>query len=218
MRNFILSFLAVFTFVAMPMQARADYFVWQDPQTGLSLSFPDTWKVVSNNEANDLVTVMPPSGREHASCRIRASEDRRYMIYPPRYSAAIQRVDFSLDFWTDYLQEYTNPEIYSLQDGSGFGRGFASYATAGFESMVQGPYMARKALMLGSLYDDTAYVVECSSHAEAFDSWKSIFLSIAGSMDFMQVDHAPMAGYYRNFTKDAPIVFRDFEGRSIASY
>lgn len=219
MRKIILSFLAVFTFIGLSAtSARADYFVWEDPTTGLSLSFPDTWKIVSNNEDNDLITIMPPSSRDHAACRVRDNVDRRYLIYPPRYSAAIQKIDVSLDFWSDYLQEYTNPEIYNMQNGAGLGRGFASYAVAGYDGMVQGPYMHRKALMLASLYDDDLFVIECSSHADAFDSWKSIFLSIAGSVSFKQVDGVPAAGYYRNFLADPDLVFRDFEGRAIARY
>ncbi len=218
MRKTILSLLAVITLFGTSAKAHADYFVWQDPTTGLTLSFPDTWKIVSNNEANDLITVMPPSGREHAACRVRDNQDRRYLIYPQRFSAAIQRVDVSLDFWTNYLQEYTNPEIYNLQNGAGLGRGFASYAVAGYDSMVQGPKMPRKALMLASLYDDDMFVIECSSHADAFDSWKSIFLSIAGSIEFKQVDHVPAAGYYRNFLADPKIVFKDLDGRSVGSY
>jgi len=213
-----LTALTALTLLVFPAKAKADYFVWQDPETGLTMSFPDTWAVVSNHEDNDLVTIMPPSGREHASCRVRANEDKRYLIYPPRFSSAIQRVDFSLGFWSDYLQEYTNPEIYNIQNGAGFGRGFASYATAGYESMVQGPYMRRKALMFVSLYDDDAYVIECSAHEESFASWKSIFLSIAGSVNFQQVDHIPAAGYYRNFLGDAKIHFEDLDGNHVASY
>ena len=43
--------LRLFIFIvvlALPNVAKADYFVWQDDKTGLSLTFPDTWKTVNN--------------------------------------------------------------------------------------------------------------------------------------------------------------------------
>ena len=213
--------IALLTFtigVGASNQARADYFVWQDVDTGVSLSFPDTWKVVSNKSADDVITVMPESGRAHAACRIRTRDDARYSIYPVHYSADIQKIAYNMDFWNNYLHEYTVYEIHNIQVGAGLGRGYAGYALAEYEGAVQGPYMHRRALMFASLYNDRAYILECSSHADAFGMWKKIFLSIATSMNFEKADHEIYTGHYRNYLADPRIEFKGDEGENVIVY
>jgi hypothetical protein len=212
-----LSLLSVAVLLSIASPARADYFVWQDEKTGASFSYPDTWQMVNNADPNDIVTVMPPSGRATASCRLRARNDERYMIYPVEFSSAIQRIDYSRDFWNAYLTEYNNPYIMDFQDNAGLGRGFASYATVGFESAVKGPMMSRRAVLSAALYNGTAYILECSCHADAFAEWKQPFMSIAKSVDFRKAHHELEVGNYRNFLADPRI---EFEGRghSYTSY
>lgn len=191
--------------------ARADYFVWQDEKTGASFSYPDTWQMVNNVDPDDIVTVMPPAGRANATCRLRARNDERYTIYPVEFSSAIQRIDYSRDFWNGYLSEYNNPYVTDFQDSAGIGRGFASYASAGYESAVEGPMMPRRAVLFASLYNGTAYILECSCHADAFGEWKEPFLSIAKTVDFRKGHHELEVGNYRNFLADPRI---EFEGRN----
>ena len=207
--------LALF-FFGIP--ARADYFVWRDHLTGLSLSFPDSWLVVANKEPDDLVTVMAPGGRGNAVCRVRAREDRRYLIYPPRFSAAIQKIDYGAAFWETYLGEYEDARLESVKDESGLGRGFASTAVADYRSAVPGPYMSRKGLMFASLYNGRAYITECSSHRDAFSRWKDDFLSIAKSVDFRKAHHEVLTGDYRNFMKDPFLPFAGVDGHSVSLY
>lgn len=218
MRYFYIAALTFMLCVGASMQARADYFVWQDVHTGVSFSFPDTWKVVSNKSADDVITVMPESGRAHASCRIRTRDDARYAIYPVHYSADIQKIAYNMDFWNNYLHEFTDYKVHNVQVGAGLGRGYAGYAVAEYESAVQGPYMRRRALMFASLYNDRAYILECSSHADAFAMYKKIFLSIAASMNFQKADHEIYTGHYRNYLADPRIEFKGDEGDNVIVY
>lgn len=204
--------LALLLSVAVPQVAKADYFVWNDAKTGLQITYPDTWRQVSSSDPNDVITIMAPSGRGHASCRMRVNDEQRFMVYPPRYDWAVQQTDFSRDFWEKYLAEYDNHAIEEVVDGSGVGRGYASYSVATYESAVQGPEMARKALMFATNYNDKLYVMECSSHADAFVSWRHLFLSVAKSVDFQKADHELTTGHYRNFLNDPNMRFIDTDG------
>jgi len=218
MKSFLFCCLAVLLTLGFSGGARADYVVWQDNDTGLSLSWPDTWKMVSNADSDDIVTIMAPSGRGHAACRVRARDDGRYAIYPAKYDWAVQREAYSQAFWEGYLSEYDNESISMVQDGAGIGRGFASYALASYESAVQGPYMQRQALMFASQYHGSAYILECSAHADAFPQWKEMFLSIAKSVDFKKINHELMTGHYRNFMRDPRIEFRGDQGENRVVY
>lgn len=208
----------VFAFLIAVPQAYADYNVWRDVHSGMSFSFPDTWDIVSNADDNDVVTVMPPSGRAQATCRVRNDKDKRYLIYPPRHSAAIQKLDFSADFWDRYLAEFTNPNVVHVYDGAGLGRGFASYAEADYTSAVEGPEMKRRAIMFVSLYNGDLFVLECSSHQDAYEEWRDAFLSIAKSVDFKKAHEQMIGGHYRNFRNDRDVEFSDPKEKYITRY
>lgn len=205
--RFLVIFFA-FLFALNPA-ARADYVVWSDAQTGLSFSFPDTWQIVNNAAPDDVLTVMPPSGRAQAMCRLRAREDRRFMIYPARFGAAIQELSVSKSFWESYLDEFTNPEIIGYRDGAGLGRFYAGAVIAAYEDTVPGPRMRKRGVAFASLYNGVAYILECSAHEDAFESWWKPFLSIAGSVDFPKAYHENRTGNYRPFLDGSFVFFRN---------
>ena len=198
--------------------AKADYFVWEDPKTGMSLSFPDTWDITNNQDPGDVVTVAAPSGRANAICRISSHEDERYAIFPPRFGESVQRIEYSTEFWDQYLREYKQPELYSLQDGTGMGRGWSSFAEAGFTGSVPYPEMERRAVLFASLYNNRVYILDCSSHKDAFDQWKGPFLSIAKSIDFKKANHELLTGHYRNFMNDPRMLLQGPNGDYVVSY
>lgn len=183
--------------------ARADVVVWQDADTGLSLSWPDTWEIVNAADPDDIVTLAAPGRGDDAVCRVRARTDRRYMIYPSRYAWAVQRVAYSKAFWYDYLEgEYRDATIRDFGEPAGIGRGFASYALADFIQPGPGRDTLRRGLMTASLYHDTAYIVDCSALAGAYARWAPMFRSIMKSVDFKKAIHEVPSGHYRNFLQD----------------
>lgn len=218
MRFLITGLFIMMACLTVSTAAQADYFVWRHDVSGMTITFPDTWEVVSNQQPDDILTVMAPAGRGHAVCRIRLRADERYMIYPPRYSDAVQKVAFSTEFWDQYVQEYKNARLFEVRDGAGLGRGFAGYAIASFNSAVPGPYMPRRALMFASLYNGDLFILDCSAHKDAFADWKAPFLSIAGSIDFKPAHHQLRTGHYRNFLAEPPIVFKGVEGENYTVY
>lgn len=218
MRFFQAALVSVVALTGMAGAAHADHNIYRDPKTGLSLSYPDDWHVVNNADPDDIMTVMAPSGRANATCRVRERDDARYAIYPSQYGRAIQHVAVSLDFWNAYLKEYDGSAIDTLQDEAGLGRGWASYIEASYWSAVEGPYMPRKALALASLYDNHLYIVECSAHRDAFTWWEASFMDIAKSIDFEKGPHETIEGNFRDFLSDNHTLFRDPQSGGVVSY
>lgn len=210
-----LLFFSVF-FIACP--ARADYFVWRDTKTGLSLTYPDTWKIVNNEQPDDVVTVLAPSGRGHASCRMRVRDDMRYSIFPQQYNKAVQKIDVSTAFWNKYLSEYKEPQLYTTADSAGLGLGYAGTAEAGYWDTVPGPLMQKSALMFASLFNNHLYILECSAQASFYPEWKKDFLNIASSVDFMKGEHELLNGYYRDFMQDPRQRFQNPDGKTLSIY
>lgn len=182
--------------------AQADIAVWQDAHTKVSLSVPDTWRMVHDYTPGHVVTFMAPAENQHALCRMHVDEDRRYLIYHPAYSGSIQRLYFSEAFWTTYLvTRFNDPEIVMLTDNAGLGRGFASHVEVSYVT-PNGPRMERRGLMFASHYNGRVYVLECSSEASAFDFWRRPFISVAKSVDFRKEINELPGGNYRHFLAD----------------
>lgn len=201
--------LFIFIFVlSLPSVAKADYFAWQDEKTGLSITFPDTWKMQNNAGDNTILTIAGSSSTDQPVCKVDAVADKRYTIFPARYGEEVQKVAVSRPFWEKYLAQYSNEyRLGNVVDGAGLGRWFASYALASYSRNFGTVLQARQAIMFASLYRDTLYVVECSALAHGYANWKNDFKGIIKSVDFKKAYHELPTGEYENFLKNAETYF-----------
>lgn len=199
-----LSFLLVFL---SPLTAKADYFVWQDEKSGLSVTFPDTWKMQNNVHPDTVLTVMGASPNDQPVCRIDVREDKRYTIFPPRYGDAVQEVAVSTPFWNRYLQQYDSYNIENVYDNAGLGRWHASYALASYTRRFGSVIQQRRAIMFASLYNDTMFMIECSALNDGYERWALDFQSVIKSVDFEKAYHEIPTGDYANFLEDVDQLF-----------
>lgn len=201
-------FLFAILFLLPATSARADYFLWRDPDSGLTITFPDTWKRITGNAADDVLTIMAPSDGADPVCKVKIRDDRRYVIFPPSLGGAIQKTALSTPFWESYMeQEYIDYRLARVHDGAGLGRWFASYALASYSTQSGTAYQIRRGIMFASLYNDKVYILECSALDHAFDDWRYAFQSIVKSVDFKQAYHELPTGDYADFLKNADQMF-----------
>lgn len=193
--------------VILHKPALADYYLWQDPKSGLTVTFPDTWKTQNNRNPDDVLSISAPSAGDDPTCKIKVSEDRRYMIYPARYGKAVQRDAVSLPFWKSYMAHYDDYTIDRVYDGGGLGRWHASYATGSYLKRDGTVFQQRRAIMFASLYNDTVYIVECSTLNHAYERWENNFRSVIKSIDFKKAYHELPQGYYDDFLTGATQYF-----------
>lgn len=218
MRFIQAAFLAMVLTGGFVAEARADYFVWEDPKSGLTLSYPDTWKMVSQRQPDEVLTIMAPSStNEDAVCRLRVRDDKRFLVYPPHLGRDVQTVSYSRAFWEEYLNEYDNVEIYGTNDG-GLGRGYGSFAVAGYDGAMFSPLGKRRGIMAASLYFGKSYIADCSARIEAFEKFQPLFLSIMGSVDFKKAHDELWSGDYRNFFADPRFEFKWPGSKAVMRY
>jgi len=203
----MIRFLLIAAVLLIPSAARADYFLWQDAASGLTITFPDTWKTISNLKDDDVLTIMAPSDNDRPVCRVRISPDRRYVIFPARYGKDVQKTAVSIPFWKQYMAEYEEYDIDKVYDGGGLGRWFASYALASYGAHDGTVAQKRRGLMFASLYADKLYILECSTLNHAYERWAHMFQSIVKSVDFKKAYHELPTGEYANFLKGADLYF-----------
>lgn len=204
-----LAFLTALMTFATFAPAKADYFVWEDPKSGLTLSYPDTWRMVSQRQPDEVLSIIAPSSTgEDAVCRVRVKDDKRFLIYPPQLADDVQPVAYGEEFWRRYLNEYDNVSLYGTTSNSGLGRGFGSFSVAGYDAALFSSYGKRRGIAAAALYFDKVYVMDCSARAEAFEKWQPLFLSVIGSVDFKKAHHEVWTGDYRNFLNDPGLQFK----------
>ena len=198
--------LRIFLFIAVlcfPLAAQADYFLWEDPKTGLTVTFPDTWKTQTNVNPDDILTISGYSADADPVCTIKAVKDGRYKMYPADFGTAVQKDAVSVPFWRDYMGHYDEYTLNKVFDGGGLGRWIASYAYASYDVRKGDIYQKRRAIMFASLYYDTLYTVECSALNHGYDLWDGNFRSVIKSIDFKKAFHNHPQGEYDNFLRDA---------------
>ncbi len=184
--------------------AKAEIFKWQDETTKVSITFPDDWRRVSNQQPNDVITIVAPGENDYAECRLRVKEDRRFVIYPREFADEIQRTSVSKEFWEKYVGEYRSALIYAVGDNAGLGNGFASWADVSFVSPA-GAKVQKRGLAYATVYNDTAYVLECSAEASVFQKWYHPFLSVLKSVDMRDEYATTVNGHYRDFQNDGKL-------------
>lgn len=183
--------------------AHADYVVWNDVETGATLSFPDTWKQINNQQPDDLITLsIPSSDDENAVCRLRAREDKRFIIYPNANRADVRDLHFTQQFWDQYTASYDNVNIVRQQDNGGLGRGFSSMLLVSFMAPPTEPAAQRAGVMAVTNYYDHVYVAECTSSLLSYRKFNDGFLSFFKSINFKKVYHELTIGDYRNFLNE----------------
>lgn len=202
--NRLVLFLIILLF---PLAAQADYYLWEDEKSGLTITFPDTWKLMTSRHPHEILTITAPSHNEDPTCTVKVEDDRRYVIYPPHYGDAVQREAVSVPFWRSYMGNYDEYRIDRVYDGGGLGRWLASYAFASYTKRDGTAYQQRRGIMFASLYNDKLYTVECSTLNHAYEKWDNNFRSIIKSIDFKKAYHEWPTGEHENFLKGADLYF-----------
>ncbi len=191
-------FLLIALFI-LPTTAYADYFVWQDSKTGLSLSYPDTWQKQTAGGADEIFQIEGPDNAANPVCKVMASKDKRYVIFPPDYGDAVQRTAVSIPFWKSYMARYDDYIIDKVYDGGGLGRWHASYATLAYNTREGTQLQQRRGIAFASLYYDNLFIVECSALNDGYGAWEKDFESIVKSIDFKKIYNERAIGEYADF-------------------
>lgn len=198
-----MTMLAAVAMTAFIGTAKADYGVWTDAKTGMTISFPDTWKQINNQWPNDVITFSLPSGDANATCKISSQQDKRFLIYPNKYRADIRDKNFAMNFWEKYATQYNSVKMVRYADNAGLGQGFSSMALVSFLTPPNNPdgsdAQDRGGLMAVTNYADKVYVAECSSYLPAYGNYHVQFMDFFKSISFKKYYHELVVGDYRNF-------------------
>ena len=180
--------------------ANADIYIWKDADTNISVSFPDTWKIITNQQPDTILTVLAPDSEAMPICRLRVREDKRFRMYPVQFESDIQKVAYSHNFWEDYLNgQYANLKMSQSLDEAGLGRSFASFALFNYDGDPEENDVFRQGLGFASHYFDYGLIAECTANQIGYPDWVPEFTQFFGSIDYPAVYGTSVNGEYRDF-------------------
>lgn len=178
--------------------SQANYYSWGGEDTGIALTFPDTWKVAINKGSDDVLRIVAPAGENHVVCEFKMREDNRYRVYPERYQEAAAKISYGQKFWEQYVLKHDNVQMHIVKE-AGLGGGYGSYALASYTPGYPEVYEKRASVMFVGFYNGNVNIADCSAPEAAFDTWRPDFLSIIGSVTFRKEYHELITGNYQNF-------------------
>lgn len=200
------SMMAAVAMTAFMTPAKADYGVWTDAKTGLTLTFPDTWKQINNQLPIDVITFSVPSGSDSATCTVSSEEDKRFLVYPNKYRKDIRDQNFTNKFWEKYAAKYNGVNVIRYADNAGLGQGFSSMVLVSFLTPPNtedgSDIQDRGGMMAVTNYGDKVYVAECSSYLPSYGAYHTQFMDFFKSITFKKYNHELVVGDYRNFLNE----------------
>ncbi len=204
MRHMFRAALVVAFMVGMSPAAKADTFVWKDIPNGYTISFPDSWTMQTEDSPSTRIRVAGPLAQELPTCRLQVQDDGRLKIYPKKYVDEAVVNTLAREYWEKETGQYLEPEITAFFSPAGLGdKGDATAIQLAFKQKDgSGQLVNMHGVMISSIYGGKRYVGSCSSRAENYNRWSSLFMSILGSVQFDDRYHPFATGYYRNFLLD----------------
>jgi len=191
----------VMAFAAMP--AMASSFVWKDEKNDFTMSFPDTWRMQTEDSPLTQLRIVGPLAEDLANCRMQVKDDGRIKIYPKRLvdEAVVGTLDRT--FWDDYINEHNNAQIAEYLAPASLGNmGDATAVKVAYVENGERMY----GVMIASLYADKLYVASCASKYDVYERWAPVFASILDSVQLKSKYHPFANGYYRDFLSDPKLV------------
>lgn len=187
----------------VPVTASADTFLWKDQKHDFTMSFPDVWRIQTEDTAVTALRIAGPLAEEIPTCWMRVSDDGRIKIYPKRLADEAVMHKLDRNFWEGEVSRNGRAEIAAYHAPASLGgRGDATAVKYAFRENKIPMY----GVMIGSIYGGKRYIAGCSSRYEAYERWAPLFASILGSVELEQKYHPFATGYYRDFLADPKLV------------
>jgi len=192
---------------AFASTAKADTFVWKDDVNDYTISFPDVWRVQTDDDAFTRLRIAGPLAEDKATCRMQVHHDGRLTIYPKNLLDKAVSETLTRDFWEKEISQYDSAKIIDFYDPASLGaKGDATAVNITFKQDTGNGLENMRGVMIGSLYGPNRYEMTCASKLEMYDRYASLFLSIIDSVDMESKYHPFPTGYYRSFLMDDKLV------------
>ena len=201
--------LALFgiTLLALAPAAKADTFVWKDPVNAYTMSFPDVWRVQTDDDVYTRLRIAGPLREDGATCRMQVTPDGRLKIYPKYLLDRAVSETLDRNFWEREISQFKNARIVDYYDPASMGsKGDATGVNIVFQQDNGHGLDSMRGVMIASIYGDKRFEVTCTSKLDMYERYAELFLSIVDSVELDSRYHPFPTGYYRSFLMDPKFV------------
>jgi len=204
MMRFFIVFLLV-SFVFAPKWAHATVNVYDNPEFGYSLNYPDDWMAQAETAGlPHTYKIVAEEGRSSAYCQVTTSIDKRFQIYGPDIMPQVLSKELGPDFWATQLANYNEVRFLEVYETSGVAGAPGTRVLADYIDNRSRPH---RAWFGATVLDGVQYVTQCAAFQEDFSVHEKMFHSIMATLKTKSAFHPFINGFYRDFTGDRPILY-----------
>ncbi len=187
--------------------AKADTFVWKDDVNDYTISYPDVWRIQTDDDVYTRLRIAGPLIEDRATCRMQVQKDGRLKVYPKYLLDRAVSETLNRDFWEKEVSQFNNAKIESFYDPASMGgKGDATAVNVTFDQETGNGVERMRGIMLASIYGPNRYEITCSSTQNMYERYAGLFLSIIDSVELESRYHIFPTGYYRSFLMDPKLV------------
>lgn len=166
--------------IAAPAFAQMPKF-WQDPQTGFSISYPQTWMKTAPRDAGSLIRLQ--DSYRNLTCEVASERDERFVSQGARVASFVGRTEYGPSFWQGYFGRFRDVNVYSMRSLGAFGYGAGSVVEARFRTLDQ-PRSWKHGLFAVAHHYDRFYVFQCSTAQKLYDLYRHDVMTLLRAMTF----------------------------------
>jgi hypothetical protein len=187
--------------------AQADTFVWKDQKGGYTMSFPDVWRIQTDDVGYTRLRIAGPLAEDRTTCRLQVRPDGRIQIYPKELTgeAVMEKLDH--EYWDNTVAEFHDAKINNFYAPASLGsKGDATGVQFSYNDGKGDAKSHMQAIAISSIYGKDRFTFTCATTAATWERYNDLFLSIADSIELDSRYHPFVTGYYRNFLLDPKLI------------
>lgn len=186
--------------------AKAEVFVWNDPATSLSLSYPDHWLRQAQLDGGEKLLISHPQGHDLAQCVLSAQDKTDRLLNAQTVLDGLLNMG------------YGDATVTSHRDHASWANRVATITGARFSMMVDGQAYPMQAVQYSTLFKGQLHTLLCSAYQPRYQIHAGLFASVAASVKSKIIATPYPNGRYRDFTREHVYLFVDKHRRGVVKF
>lgn len=204
-----LALLSALLISLVATSAKAEIFVWKDPQFDIKVTYPDNWMRQAQLDDDMRLFVLAPQGMDHAACRLYAAHDGLFMDAPAYAGQEVSGFVFSpAQVQKEMIMrpDTSAVQVVGYSNGASLGQGAAVMANVNFMKSWAGMQFPMRALVVASQYHGDHVLMSCETLANAWTKWEPTMQAIMKSVSWPSAFAPEPNGLYRRFQDDGGVI------------
>lgn len=192
--------------LASPLSTKAEVFVWNDPESAMSLSYPDHWLRQAQLSPGQKLVISHPQYQDFAHCTLHKRQKT-----DPLLNAQVMLDEM-------IVRGLDGVSIMKHRANAAWANRTATISEIGFSHDYNGKAYPMRAVSYATIMNQQLYTLTCAAYAPRFENHQTLFASVAASVRSRITATPFVNGHYRPFIHEHVYLFVDPNRRAVARF